>query len=357
MPTAQQLLDLEVARRASTFRFALLDRDLNEIGDLKVADGPAPTIENNSNRAIKRTLSGLVLDPSQVGEIDPLTHRVRVSMILGEVAYPLGVFLFSGFDRTVKSFGTVPAPTMHDQGVILDQGMPRSWSNSPGTLVTDSLERLLADLPLPAGWEIEASSTRVSTSAAMSWPAGTTRSKILNETAAVAGFYSGFFDNSGVLRYQSPPSLGVDDPATHDYRTDINPSRILSDSIVLSDDLLDAPNRYIVVDSAGTETPVVGVFDVPDEAPQSAANRGYVVARVYDAQGVGSTAQANAMAKRYFLSGRSFEWLTFEGANDPRHDTFDTVNVLGQVYREASWSMRLSSGGSMTHQLRRTYGV
>ena len=312
-----------------------------------------PTIENNSNRTIKRQMNGLFLHPDEASEVNPTADRVRVTMLIGGDEYPQGVFLFSGWDRNVTSGGTIPAPTLHDQNVILDQGVPAVWTNRPGTTVVSCIERLLDGLPLPYGWEIEDTDTRIA-GAGQSWPAGTARSTILTETAALAGFYSGYFDNEGVLQYRTPSP--TDEASEPDFDFDVNPEGIVADSILISDDLLDAPNRYIVIDTSSPETPRVGVYDVPDEAPQSAQNRGYVIARNYEVQGVTSTAQARAMAEARYRADRGYEWATVDSVIDPTFDTFQTVRLLGGIYRSQSWSMRCQPGGAMRHQLRRTYG-
>lgn len=250
VPTSEQLLDLHVAQRSATFRFDLLDAGLNEIGSVLVAADNPPTIENNTNRTIKRQMTGMVLHPSDAAAVNPMTDRLRASMILADgIVRPLGVFLFSGFDRKRTSYGLVPSPTLHDQGAIIDQPVPNTVMNPPGSLVTDMLAQHLDGLPLPAGLSVETSGARTSLTSAMTWPAGTSRATIVNETAAVAGFYSGYFDAAGVYTFRSPSPAGPDDPPDMDYDRDVNPSRIVADTIVVSDDLLDAPNRYIVVDS------------------------------------------------------------------------------------------------------------
>lgn len=357
MPSTDELLDLAVAKRASSFRFDVLDVALNEVGTADVSAASPPSISNDTDRAIKRQLSGLRMSPAQAAELDPLSSRLRPVMILQDgTEWPLGVFLFSGYDRTRYSWGEVPMPTLHDQGVILDQACERTISHPPGSLVTDRLGWLLARFDLPAGYVIQSSTARTSAKSAMVWPAGTSYKNILTETAALAGFYSGYFDNAGVLQFRAPGaadgSSGTD--LWYPTRPD-GPSRVLAGSVVVSDDLLNAPNRYIVIDSSATDVPVFGWFDVPASAPHSAANRGFIVSSVTDRQGVGSNTNAMNVGRSLYAAARSYEWLTFDSPPDPRHDTFQTVDFDGVVYRETGWSMTLEAGGKMSHELRRTY--
>ena len=47
--------------------------------------------------------------------------------------------------------------------------------------------------------------------------------------------------------------------------------------------------------------------------------------------------------------------VSFSSAPDPRHDTFDVIDLLGVRYREQRWSTRLEEGAVMAHDLRRVY--
>lgn len=348
------VLDLTGGQRQSGFAYRLLDKALEFVADLvPLNDGSTPSISNDTDRTVKRQLSGLTLDPRQLGDINPLEQRLAVSMVTDDGEYPLGVFLFSSYDRKRSTRGEFPSPTLSDQCVILDQPSDTTLSIAPGTLVTDAIRARVAAFGVPFIIEMEGSTARTG-SAPMSWPGGTSRLTIINELAAVAGFYSAHFDNLGRLVFKRPTT--VIEPVDADLVYDLDgTSRVIAESIVVSDSLIDAPNRYVVRDTSATDSPIFGSYDVPAAAPHSAANRGYVVAVNLDRQGIGTKAQADAAARAAALSGTVYEWLGFASAPDPRHDTFQTVAFDGIVYRETGWSMTLRDGEPMTHDLRRTY--
>ena len=50
-----------------------------------------------------------------------------------------------------------------------------------------------------------------------------------------------------------------------------------------------------------------------------------------------------------------YQWVSFSAAPDPRHDTFDAVQYLGDIYREQGWSLQVLEGGEHRHDLRRVY--
>jgi hypothetical protein len=344
------LLDLLVAQRSSTWRFDLLDQNLNDVGELDVSDERVPTIDNDTDRTIKRQLGGVEISAADMAEVNPLSNRVRVSMVLQTgTRLGLGVFVFAGFDRRRYSWGRVPSPAFTDQGIILDQPTAETIAAEPGVLVVDFLSRWLDTFPVQ--YVLGESDGKVSDKTAAVWPAGTSMLEVLNAVAGFAGFASGYFDGDGVLHYAPAPSL--DDPSLN---YSLGPSsRVIEGSIVESDSWLDAPNRYLVIDSTKTNEPVIGVFDVPDEAPNSAANTGFVRTEKIDAQGIGSTAQAVALAKRRYQAARTYEWVTFASPPDPRHDTFQTVAFDGLNYRETGWKMTCRDGAAHEHELRRTY--
>ncbi len=123
-----------------------------------------------------------------------------------------------------------------------------------------------------------------------------------------------------------------------------------------TDDLLTAPNRFIVISNVSSDSsaPVTASFDVPASAPHSIQNRGFVVAQVEDLQ-VPDPTQAMAVAKNLALRQTIFEQVTLTTAPDPRHDSYNVVWWQGEPWLELSWSMALVEGGAMNHLLRKAY--
>jgi hypothetical protein len=132
--------------------------------------------------------------------------------------------------------------------------------------------------------------------------------------------------------------------------------RIHKDSIVETDDLLSTPNRYVVIDTNGATSPIIGTYDLPASAPNSIANRGFAVTKVIELQGLtDSAAAATAAQAAANNDDAAFKQVEFRSTHDPRHDAFNIVQLLGNQYREVAWRIVLSSGGAMGHKLRRVY--
>lgn len=354
-PTDDELLDLVFGLRASTFRYDLLDAANQPVGviDVDVTDGP-PRITNNINRTIKRTMDNLVLPPAVQAEVNPLVHRIKPWMVLSNGSqFPLGVFLFADDTAAEFSFGAFGHGQMVDQGLILDQPAETGSGYSPGTLLVDAIGAEFTKAGLTS-WNIDPTITGV-VGAAIAWPAGTNRSVICTELCNLAGAYSPFFDNDGLITVRRVDDLATATPELR-YFTDAR-SRIIDATTTRSSDVLDAPNRYIVIDSSAADSPVVAHYDIPRNAPHSFAQRGFYVATVITEDGLQDEAAALARAQAAYNSGggAALEHINFASPPDPRHDTFQVVAYDDVNFREQEWSMALQDGTDMTHHLRRSY--
>jgi hypothetical protein len=93
---------------------------------------------------------------------------------------------------------------------------------------------------------------------------------------------------------------------------------------------------------------------VPNSAPHSIQNRGFVIADVINIQ-LTTRAQANAVARNIAVTQRIVERVELTTPPDPRHDSYDVVRWDGSLWLEVSWSMTLVEGGAMRHVLQRIF--
>lgn len=363
--TAEDVLDLKpgIGEVQSTVVFEVLDKDLKPLFEIHPVTDKI-TISADSNSRVKRKLSGFHLTVDEAPLINVLAHRLRPSWVVQGEYFPMGVFLFSDANRPHVIYRDHNPPddmhglefigTLFDQTVIVDQGHENSCSVPKGASVTHWIFHLLEDVGLTGSRvAVDPSSARVSEPIA--WRSGTSRYQMLEELCALAGFYPPYFDNYGVMRCRTAPtSLTL---LTPDHTYNPGPSsRILSRSVVDSDDLVSAPNRYLVVNTSAAKGEIVGIYDLPASAPQSYANRGYRVVQRIDAQGIENSAQARNRAKIAALTDyRAFSWTEFESTPDPRHDLFGIVEFDSENCREVSFKLRCAPGGPMDHKLRKIY--
>lgn len=362
--TAADLLELDgIAARQESIRFDLLDAQNVVQGELAVVSDTPATINNNVERAVRRTLQNVLIPPRPLSEtnsalaygddIDPVADRVRPVWLVGGEEFNLGIFLFGTADRAPMSWGTDRAATLVDQCVILDEELEQSVGYPVGTSLSTILTEQAAAVGI-VSTSIEG--TAKTNQQPVGWPAGgAKRLQIFSEVCAMAGFFPSYFDNDGALVCRSAPD--GEPPADFTYGIGSGATgRVINGTVEESDDLLDAPNRYIVRDTGATNGSVVGVYDVVDSAPHSAAHRGRVVATTTDLQGLTDQAAANEAARaRAAQDSSTYRWLSFTATPDPRHDTFDYVSFDGTIYREQAWTLTLAPGGDHKHELRRQY--
>lgn len=344
-----------IGQRASTFRFTLVDaltgRNLGQVNPLMT--GSVPVLRHDTTRTVTRDLS-LDFGRDDTARIDPIRHRVQVSMILASgAAFPLGRYMFVDHTTARSTGGTLASSALVDEMAIVDQPVEVSFTptSTSGFGLSDAVPvplavaRLLAGLPIR--YEVETSTFET----ASTWPAGTSRAQILTDLATEGGYFAPWFDHRGVLRL-----IRAFDPAQSVAAIDLDdPPRVVRDSIAEVTDLLEVANRFVVVGNSATDDRVVvGRYDVPSSAPHSIANRGFVVSQVEERQ-VGTTEQARAAARAIGLAATVTERAELTTPPDPRHDGYTVVRWRDALWLEVSWSMELREGGAMRHVMRKAY--
>lgn len=346
-------------QRIDCFRFDVVDHTGSIIGDVHpmrssnpgaVGATSAVEVTNDTTRTEFRTMTNFNLDANEATQINPASDWVRPALTLQNGAtFPLGVFLFSDDTKPTRSWGSEVSATLADQMYILDQEIGRNISVNAGVNCVSRATQLAAEV-IKSPMLVTPSSSTVT--AALGWNLSTTRLQIMIDLLNLASYYPPYFDNLGrmVLRPVVHPPFSS---ALPPYEAG---TRIVKDSQIVADDLMRAPNRYVVYDSSANNRVIVGTFDIPASAPNSYANRQFYVVKSVSMQGLESVSQAQAAAmSQYHTDPDQYRTIEFDSTADPRHDTFDVVQYLGEQYLETGWALELRSGGRMKHRLRRLY--
>lgn len=340
------LLDLPawMGQRQASYRFALFDAasgmELGDITPLRTAQ-----LTHDTGRTIKRQLN-IDLGTADVAAINTISERVRVYMTFPSgVEYPMGTFMFTSDSRQLFTSGRLGSYVLFDEMFLVDQQIT-SGVNGVGVNVIAIINNILSGLPITFQLEM---SPYESTEA---WGVGTGRGQILQSLAVSGDYFSPWFDNNGVLRF-----IRSFDPARKipDFDWDVN-QVVDREGIIETDDLLTAPNRFVVISNAGdnNNTPIVGTVDIPSNLPHSIANRGFVVPQVEDLQ-VSDIAQAVAVATNMANRFTIFQRTTLSTPPDPRHDSYNVIRWQGALWLELGWGLPLAEGSSMSHLLRKSY--
>lgn len=342
--------------RVDAFEWWLLDSDLSRLETFHPSLAGHPTISASTDRSTMRTLSGVEIPEIAHLTIDPLRMRIMPRMVLENgSSYDLGVFLFGEHQRFISTRAQRWTPELQDQGFALDQPTERPTSYSTGKDIKEAISEIvtgagITQMRLDTGGMLIGEPT--------SWPPGTSRYEILKTLAGMMGCMNPFFAADGFFTCRQAPNV---ETVTPDARYSVGgPRFMVADTITETDDTYQAPNRYIVR-GQGSDTSIVGVFDIPPTAPHSIANRGYVVAENVDMPGVESADAAEQAAIAAFLTdSRSWQKVTFDSLLDPRLDLYSFIeytNAEGAVnlYLEVGFSQALVPGGRHSHELSRLW--
>lgn len=362
MLSPDELLNLDtwVGQVSCSFRFDVVDGASGmHLGTVTPLVESTPSLDHDTESTISRRVNGFTLGVADSAAINPLTDRIAIVMILGDAdrtEYPLGRYMFADITRARYSQGTETPSTLFDEMFIVDQALEAGF-NARGEPVDVAIRRLLERLPIGAVLIDAVSQTSVN-----SWAAGTSRGSALTDLATAGGLFKPWFNNHNQLQ-----AIRAFEPGAQVADIDLDdPPRVFRGSIAESDDLLSAPNRYVVVsnNTGGTMTedgeeqapppPVVGIYDVPSSAPHSITQRGFVIPKVVEAQVTTQTAAA-VYARTLGRQRDVYQRVELSTPPDPRHDGYQVVKWDDRLWLETGWSMPLRSGGDMRHTLRRAF--
>ena len=337
-------LDPWIGQRSASYRYALVNgvtgQPLGPITPLR-----SGSLSHDTGRTIMRQLS-IPLGAADVARINTLTDRLDLSMVFGNGdEYPLGRYMFTDDTRIKFTSGRLGSPQLTDEMFIVDQEIEAGYSAN-GKNCTSALQEVFA------GFSFDLTLEASPYSSVSSWGVGTMRGQIIQSLALEGDYFNPWFGNDRTIH-----AIRAFDPASVVPRFDFDSGKkVLREGITEQDDILAAPNRFIVISNAGTDplNPVVGRADVPITAPHSIPNRGFVQSKTVDLQ-IGSPAQAQAVAENLALRNTVFERVQLQTAADPRHDSWDVVRWVGEQWLEIGWSIDLSPGGLQTHILRKAY--
>ena len=345
-------LSAAVGQMTYTFRFEVIDAvsgmHLGDITPIRDAN-----LSHDTGQITKRTLE-LSLGRADTAAINALTDRVSVFMVIPSAQcpdtssgdWPLGRYVFVDNPRRVSTGGRLGQPRLTDEMFLVDQPIEAGISGS-GLNVMSVI--LLSVAGLPITLQAEASNF----TSADSWGIGVNRGQIYEALSVAGDYFSPWFDNTGKMRFirTFDPSVAIPDI---DFDAGY---RVLRQDILETDELLTAPNTFIVIsNNSGTpETPIFAVATVPVNAPNSVAARGFAITKVVDLQ-ITDAAQAAAIANGLVQRQAIFEQVQLSTPADPRHDSYNVIRWQGENWLELSWAMTLAPGAPMIHVLRKSYG-
>lgn len=340
------LLDLDpwVGQRSATFRF----RRFNSVTGI-YQDDITPlrgaTLTHDTTKTIKRQLN-LSLGVEDTAAINTIQDRIDVFMVFPNgSSYPLGRYMFTDSSRQKYVNGKLSNVVLSDEMFKIDQPITAGITGNSRT--AESLIKFAL-----AGQNVEYRLATSGFQVTTNWGIGSNLGSILESVATVGDYFSPWYGNDTLLHF-----IRSFDPATQicDFDFD-NSNKVVQGTIIESDNLLTAPNRFIVISNAANDSTqaAFGSYDIPNNAPHSVRNRGFVIADVRTLQ-VPDSKTCAIVAKNIGIQNTVFEVVNLTTAPDPRHDSYNVIRWQGANWLELGWSMALVEGGTMSHRLRKSY--
>ena len=289
--------------RETRFRFEVMDRNEELIGDLKGVKGG--NLAWSSKASIH---SSGAIDMSDLGDnVDWLNSRVRITVYTKdddgeEVGTPVGIYMPAApvheWDDGARTYTLelLDKLSMLDTDIITDpNGNAETYTVPKGTNIIRTVKAIIADLgeSSPAIVEEESPETAQSD---MVFPAGTSRLKIINDLLDAANYFSLWCDGAGrfrVTKYRAPkdrtPIYQMEEPLAEGENS------LLGVEWSHDEDIYSVPNRVVAVQQGDDEEEgmsAVADLNVLDPGSRfNQKNRGRFITEVYD--GVEATSQAN----------------------------------------------------------------
>lgn len=330
-------------------RWEVTDVDGNPVGSLT---GDGGSIGWDGRSTVQRTARDVRFPRAEWAQVNPLTDLLAaVAVDEAGNTTRLGLFFVLDDATRVLSDDVVapPVPVLADSGVLLDTESPYTMSARVGETLGDAIARV-CDAAGVTRRMIDPAGDLVGEPIA--WPVGTRYTAALASLCQLAGFLPAHFDRDGVLILRAPPPPDAAPDVTY------TSADVIAATRVVSNDLLTAPNTFVVVGAGATGGPIVAVAEVDPGLPHSVQNRNRRVVQTIREQGVDTVDQAERLASLVALTAsQQATTVTFSTVPSAAHDCFTLVEVDGVLYQEASWVLPLDGTQPMGHEVATISGV
>ena len=341
--------------RHDLFKYELLGRNLQYKHDLTTV--VQASIQYNSNDSITRTARFLMRDEA----VDYLSCRIRPVFMLkmpdgGFAKWPLGVFVLATPQRNDSAQGVTRDIEAYDLNIVLkNDGLRERVFFPAGTFYTDAARSLIVAAGVSTA-NVPHSELRMG--GGVEFEVGRDRLAAINELLAAINYVPLFPDELGVYTtyYNREPQ-----------RSDIAYRYLMDDSSVIkpnttveSVDYFNVPNRFIAYTSSPNVPSLMSVWENNDPLSLLSTRNRDTVTVTQEIADIANQSELDKYVQDWAREAMqvpytvSFETalMPFHGHRDMYQFSNDKLNI-NDTFREISWEMDLSAGGSMTHTARR----
>lgn len=352
--------------RHEEVRFKMMRNGI-EYGELYAKS--APTLRMKSSGEIKTSMQGTFSPVAR----DAYGHEVQVDWIADEIKpvliqdgdeKPLGVFMPAQVvPKDTKGEETLDVQAFDRCWRVRDNKVEGALYLSAGTSYIDAVEQLLTSSGIAA--IIKTPSSAVLAEDRQDWETGTSYLKVVNDLLTEINYKQLWFNASGFAMLEpasTPTSENIQHVFTNQKPDPRNPKEVQSirvlPQISRKTDIYQAPNVFIVVcsnpDKSG-DMKAKAENNNP-QSPLSIIRRGRRIVQVVKVNNIESQAKLEEYANRLlYESMTTGEVINVDTALQSGFGVEDVTairydDILG-VCVEKSWTMQLTPGGIMNHEL------
>lgn len=276
------------------------------------------------------------------------------------ISYPQGIFLLSSPTRKDET-GKVIRDVEAFGGLIIlrDDKFEQRYIVPAGAKYYDEVIKILQSAGI-AQYNIEYSDAVLQRD--IEFEAGKEKLFAINELLRQINYTPIYDDANGVFvsaPYRSPAVR----TAEYTYKDD--ELSVTYQGMEEELDLFNVPNKWIVVCSNTDQDPLVSSYtnDNPD-SPTSTVNRGFSKVDSREVSDIADQVTLDAYVQRIaFEASQVYGKINFETALMPFHEYSDVLDIdysplgIKGKYSETSWTMPLSVGGKMKHEVRKVVTI
>lgn len=381
---AQIKLALHYPHRRIDFRYELLDKDGVKKADLynvlsaEVSHKALATIKRTARFTLRdeeninylqdriRPIARVFVPPGRVfpnyfafysQQFAALIEEAKIAITSGWAEFSLGEFLLSSPTRTEDNGQIIRDVEAYDGLVILnDDKFDADYTVAAGTNYVQAIIDILSSAGITK-YNLQETDKTLSNDIVFS--IGTEKLLAINELLRSINYESIHVDVNGYFTsayYRSP----ADRASEYDYFT--NSESVIFGGFSEELDTFELANKWVIKADNGESVPLVSVHtnDNP-ESELSTTSRGRNIVDYREINDVADQETLDAYTQRIaYESTQVYGKVIFETGLMPMHDYFDVFNVyfndlnISGKYSETSWTMPLSVGAKMKHEIRRT---
>lgn len=332
------------------FRFELLDRELNGLGELHPVEDV--TIVCTPGKAIGRTIPSFELPPDEAADLDIDHHLIRPWVIQGRSSQSLGIYIPSSADSVDDDRGQTREFQLHDQGARL-AGLSttrQAFGIQSGAEFRERLSALAEEFGI-VGADDGIISSDLKAGNHLGWAPGTRPYDIFADCAKKLGVTPPWFDLDGTFRMTFLPYAGLTAPSLTLQRG--TASTISAAGVQTTTDRWMIPTEWCVF-SRAEGADFFGEFSLPSTHPLSAVTRGIPpVHKRVEIPGLTSDEQCRDRARdEAQREARIHNTQVITAATDYSLELYATATAGANDWLIARWDTPLTTGAMSTYELR-----